>query len=108
MENRHLAAYPWRMANYSVLATFVDEDPSDFPGLVASLGKFIDAWLTAGGEPTDDAVLGFYGLWSQSLDLDGRKNAAKEEADFYAWAYAHFIRYRNEVKELAKPDAINL
>lgn len=108
VENRHLPAYTRHMANYSVLAIFADEDPSDFAGLVASCGKFIDAWLAAGGEPTDDAVVGFYSLWSQSLDLDGRKDAAKEEADFYLWAYPHFIRNRNEVQELATRDTTNL
>lgn len=88
------------MTDCWVLATFADEDPGDFSGLVATCGKIIDAWLAAGGEPTGDAVVGFYSLWSQSLDLDRRHDAAKEEADFYAWAYPLFVRHRDDARAI--------
>nr|WP_137676202.1 hypothetical protein [Parerythrobacter lutipelagi] len=90
------------MADYSVLAKFVDEDPSDFSGLVDCCGNFIDAWLAAGGEPSDEAIEGFYSIWSQSLDLEGREELAKQEADFYAWAFPYFIRDREEIREALK------
>ena len=60
-----------------------------------SCGKFIDAWLADGGEPTDSEVVGFYSLWSQSLDARGR-----DEGDYYQWAYPFFVRYRDEVRSL--------
>jgi len=79
----------------SVLAPFVDEDPQDFSELEDSCGKFIDAWLDAGGEPTDDAIIDVYGIWAQSLDARGR-----DEADFFAWGQPLFIRFRDEVRDL--------
>jgi len=90
------------MADISVLAPFVDEEPAGFSGLVTSCGHFIDAWLAAGGEPTDDHVVGFYSLWSQSLDLHRARDAQAEENDFYEWAYPSFIRLRDEVRDIAR------
>ena len=81
----------------SVLAPFVDEDPQGFSELEDSCGKFIDAWLDAGGEPTDDAIIGFYGIWAESLDARG-----KDEADFFDSYYPFFIRSRDVVRELLK------
>jgi hypothetical protein len=81
------------MPHLSVLEPFIIEEPSDFAGLSASCSKFIDAWLDAGGEPTDDEIVSFYGLWSQSLDDRG-----KDETGFYQWAYPLFIEYRDEVR----------
>jgi hypothetical protein len=75
------------------LQPFFDEEPTDFAALKVSCGKFIDAWLADGGEPTDDEVVGFYSLWSQSLDSHGRNGS-----DFYQWAYPFFVRYRDELR----------
>lgn len=83
------------MPSLSTLKPLLDEEPRDFTALEVSCGKFIDAWLADGGEPTDDEVVGFYGLWSQSLDARGR-----DESDFYQWAYPFFLRYRDEVRSL--------
>lgn len=77
------------MTDISTLAPFANENPRDFSELVTSCGKFIDAWQDAGGEGTDDPVIGFYGLWAQSLDLKPRGDE-REEARFYAWAYPQF------------------
>ena len=87
------------MVDISVLAPFVDEEPEGFSELVTSCGRFIDAWLAAGGEPTDDDVVGFYSLWSQSLDLDRVRDIPAVENDFYEWAYPSFIRFRDEVRD---------
>lgn len=81
------------MPNISVLAPFVDEDPQDFSELEDSCGRFIDAWLHAGGEPTDEAIIGFYGIWAESLDARGR-----DEADFFNWYHPCFIRSRDDVR----------
>lgn len=88
------------MTDLSILKPWVAEDPQDFSELAVSCGRFIDTWLAAGGEPTDDAVVGFYGIWSQSLDVPQGGGEAKERADFYEWAYPQFIRYRDEVRTL--------
>lgn len=88
------------MTDLSILKPYLAEDPQDFSELGVSCGKFIDTWLAAGGEPTDDAVVGFYSIWSQSLDVPGGEGKAAEEADFYASAYPQFIRYRDEVCSL--------
>jgi hypothetical protein len=87
------------MPDVTVIAPFVDDDPREYAELMTSCGGFIDAWLAAGGEPTDDPVVGFYGIFSQSLDLK-RAGDAAEEAEFYAWAYPLFIKYRDEVRGL--------
>jgi len=89
------------VTDISALAPFADEDPGDFSELVTSCGKFIDAWLDAGGEPTDEPVIGFYGLWAQSLDLSPPGDE-REQASFYAWAHPSFIRDRNKVRELLR------
>ncbi|MGD9714761.1 MAG: hypothetical protein AB7V46_22275 [Thermomicrobiales bacterium] len=89
------------MADISALASFADEDPRDFSELVTSCGKIIDAWLDAGGEPTDEPVVGFYSLWAQSLDLTQPADAG-EEASYFAWAYPFFVRGRNELGELLR------
>ncbi|ATY32617.1 hypothetical protein [Sphingomonas psychrotolerans] len=81
------------MPTLTTLKPLVDEEPTNFTALEVSCGKFIDAWLADGGEPTDDEVVGFYSLWSQSLDARGR-----DEDDFYDWAYPFFVRYRDEVR----------
>ena len=83
--------------NVSILGPLTADDPQNYPELELSCGRFIDAWLAAGGEPTDEAVVGFYGIWSQSLDVPRDANKAEEEAAFYDWAYPHFIRFRDEV-----------
>ena len=75
------------------LKPFIAEEPSDFAALEVSSGKLVDAWLAAGGEPTDDEVIRFYGLWSQSLDARG-----KDEAGFYSWAYPSYLKYRDEIR----------
>ncbi|MEO5773350.1 MAG: hypothetical protein ABIQ32_04435 [Sphingomicrobium sp.] len=85
------------MASLDTLEPLIDEEPTDFAELEVSCGKFIDAWLTGGGEPTDDEIAGFYSLWSQSLDSRGR-----DESDFYRWAYPFFVRYRDDVLSLLK------
>ncbi len=89
------------MTDRSTLAPFAHEDPRDFSELVASCDKFIDAWLDAGGEPTDEPIIGFYSLWAQSLDLSPPGDK-REEARFYDWAYPLFISDRNEVRELLR------
>lgn len=83
------------MPTLNTLEPLVDEEPTDFAALEVSCGRFIDAWLADGGEPTDDEVVGFYSLWSQSLDARGG-----DEGDFYDWAYPFFVRYRDEVRAL--------
>ncbi len=83
------------MPSLHTLKPLVDEEPTDFAALEVSCGKFIDAWLADGGEPTDDEVVGFYGLWSQSLDARGR-----DESDFFEWAYPLFVRCRDELRNL--------
>lgn len=60
------------MSSLAILRTYITEEPSNFAALEASCGKFIEAWLAEGGEPTDDEVVSFYGLWSQSLDSRGK------------------------------------
>ena len=86
--------------NLSVLEQWLGEDPQNFSELGVSCGNFIDTWLEAGGEPTDDAVIGFYGIWSESLDVPQGVGDAQERADFYAWAYPQYILYREEVRTL--------
>ena len=86
------------MASLHILAPLVDEEPTDFASFEVSCGKFIDAWLADGGEPTDDEVVGFYSLWSQSRDARGR-----DEIEFYRWARPFFVRYRNELRDLLNP-----
>lgn len=86
------------MPTLNALQPLVDEEPTNFVALEVSCAKFVDAWLAGGGEPTDDEVVGFYGLWSQLLDVRGR-----DEGDFYDWAYPLFVRYRNEVRALLEP-----
>jgi hypothetical protein len=81
------------MPTLSTLKPFIAEEPTDFAALEVSCGKFIDAWLAAGGEPTDDEVIGFYSLWSQSLDARG-----KDEVGFFGWAYPSFVKYRDKVR----------
>jgi hypothetical protein len=88
------------MPDISILAPIADEDPRNFSELGASCGKFIDTWLEAGGEPTDDEVVGFYSLWSQSLDVPKGSGEAEEQASFYEWAYPFFVQHRNEVRRL--------
>ena len=83
------------MPSPAILRPFVDDDPSDFAALAVSCGNFIDAWLADGGEPTDDEVIGFYGLWSQSLDARGR-----DESGFFRWAYPLFLERRDEARGL--------
>jgi hypothetical protein len=85
------------MTDVSILSALIADDPRAYAELGASCGSFIDTWLAAGGEPTDDAVLGFYSIWSQSLDVPGGATDAKEQAAFYEWAYPHFIRSRDGV-----------
>ena len=85
------------MTDVSILGPLTAEDPRDYPELGASCGRFIDTWLAAGGEPTDDAVVGFYNIWSQSLDVPRGATEAKEQAAFYEWAYPHFSKSRDEV-----------
>jgi hypothetical protein len=89
------------MTDISILAPFVDDDPDNYAELVSSCGKLIDAWLAAGGEPTDDPVIGFYGIWSQSLDvpLDARPRL-EDETDFYRFFYETFIEKRDGLREL--------
>jgi hypothetical protein len=87
----------------SVLAPFVDDDPRGYAELLSSCGAFIDAWLDAGGGPTDDRVIGFYSIFSQSLDL-ARPGDPAEEAEFYSWAYPGFVRDRDEVRGLLGPE----
>lgn len=91
------------MTDFSVLAPFVDDDPQGYAELLTSCGAVIDAWLDAGGEPTDDQVVGFYAIFSQSLDLTPAGDAA-EEAKFYSWAYPLFVRNRDEVRGLLRPE----
>ena len=80
------------MPSLLTLKPLIHEEPTDFAALAKSCGKFIDVWLADGGEPTDDEVVGFYSLWSQSLDAQGR-----DERDFFDWAYPFFVRYRDEL-----------
>ena len=75
------------MPSLAILQPHLGEDPRDFTELGASCGKLIDTWLAAGGEPTDDALIGFYSLWSQSLDR------GKDEEGFYRWAYPLFVKH---------------
>jgi len=77
------------MPSPATLRPFLDDDPGDFATLAMSCGNVIDAWLAEGGEPTDDEVIGFYSLWSQSLDARGR-----DESGFYRWAYPLFLEAR--------------
>jgi hypothetical protein len=86
------------VTDISALAPFADEDPRDFSELVASCGKFIDAWLDAGGEGTDEPVVGFYSLWAQSRDLSPLGDEG-EETRYYVWAYPQFIRDRDQVRQ---------
>ncbi len=90
------------MPDISVLAPFANDDSRDFSELVASCGRFIDAWQDAGGDGADEPVIGFYGLWAQSLDLDPQIDRGTEEASFYEWALPFFIRSRDEVRALLK------
>ncbi len=85
------------MPDPTVLAPFLDDDPVDFPGLVISTQRFIDAWLEAGGEPTDDLIIGFYGIESQVYDVKGGQQRAPDELDFYRTFYQSFICCRDQV-----------
>lgn len=76
-----------------MLKPLMAEEPTSFAALEVLCGKVIDAWLAEGGDPTDDEVVGFYGLWSQSLDA-----RARDESGFCDWAYPLFVRYRDEVR----------
>jgi len=102
---QRLRGAAWKMiADVSVLAPFVDDDPRGYAELLASCGALIDAWLAAGGEPTDGQVVGFYSIISQSLDLT-RPGDPADEAEFYSWAYPGFVRDRDEVRRLLGPEA---
>jgi hypothetical protein len=81
------------MPSLSILRPFITKEPPDFATLEASCGNIIDAWLAAGGEPSDDEVIGYYGLWSQSLDARGG-----DEIGFYRWAYPLFLEHRDELR----------
>lgn len=81
------------MPGPAVLRPFINDDPSDFAALAVSCGNVIDLWLAEGGEPTDDVVIGFYSLWSQSLDARGR-----DESGFYLWAYPLFLKECEEAR----------
>ena len=81
------------MPSPAILRPLIDDDPSDFSTLAVSCGNVIDAWLAEGGEPTDDEVVGFYSLWSQSLDARGR-----DESGFYRWAYPLFLEECEEAR----------
>ena len=85
------------MTDVLTFRPLIADDPRDFSELEASCGRFIDTWLAAGGEPTDDAVIGFYSIWSQSFDVPRGANEADEKATFYEWAYPSFIRLRDDV-----------
>lgn len=74
------------MPSIKIFEPLLREAPSNFAELEVSCGKFIDLWLAEGGEPIDDEVIGFYSLWSQSLDAKG-----KDEDAFYLWAYPFFL-----------------
>ena len=87
------------MTDISVLAPLADEDPQGFSELVTSCGKFIDAWLDAGGEPGDDPIVGFYSLWAHSIDQK-RPADEREQRSYYEWAYPLFIQDRNDVRVL--------
>ena len=87
------------MPDVTILAPFLAEDPRGYAELIAVCGRIIDAWLDAGGEPTDDQILGFYSIFSQSLDLK-RPGDTVEQAEFYAWAYPLFVADRDEVRAL--------
>lgn len=89
------------MPSLAILQPLLSENPRDFLALGASCGKFIDMWLAAGGEPTNDAVIGFYSLWSQSLDSRG-----KDEEGFYRWAHPLFLKHLGSLRtdiELLSP-----
>jgi hypothetical protein len=81
------------MPSPDILRPFINDDPSDFATLAASCGNVIDVWLAEGGEPTDDEVISFYSLWSQSLDARGN-----DESGFYRWAYPLFLERRDEAR----------
>jgi hypothetical protein len=81
------------MPSLAILQPYVSEEPNDFAALAVACGKFIDAWLAEGGEPTDDEVIGFYSLWSQSLDARGN-----DESAFYSWAYPLFVKSRDDLR----------
>ena len=80
--------------------TETDADPKDFSELTTLCGEYIDRWLAAGGEPTDETIAGFYSLWAQSLDLPKATGQALEveQAEYFGWAYPFFVRYRDEVR----------
>ena len=81
------------MPSPTILQPFLDDRPTNFETLATSCGNVIDAWLAEGGEPTDDEVIGFYGLWSQSLDARG-----KDEVAFYRWAYPLLLEHFEEAR----------
>ena len=44
--------------------------------------------------PRSCSLIGFYSLWSQSLDARGR-----DESGFYRWAYPVFLEQRDEARD---------
>ena len=88
------------MPSPAALAEFLDADPKDFAELTALLHRIMDAWLDAGGESTDELVIGFYGIESQIADvpIEGR-DRQEDQADFYHFFYPAFIRDRDEIRK---------
>ncbi|MEO6358942.1 MAG: hypothetical protein ABIO43_00020, partial [Sphingomicrobium sp.] len=93
MESGHSTCFEMSMPSPDTLRPFINDDPSDFATLAGSCGNVIDAWLAEGGEPTDDEVIRFYSLWSQSLDARG-----SDESGFFRWAYPLFLESRDEAR----------
>jgi hypothetical protein len=89
------------MASPLTLAPFLNEDPKNFSELVSVCRNIVGAWVDAGGESTDDLVIGFLSIESQADDVGccGR-DRAEDEADFYRVFYPAFISDRNEVRKL--------
>ena len=83
------------------LASFVADEPTNFAELTTACRNIIDAWLAAGGEPTDDIVIGIYGIDSQvdEVGMCGRERA-EDEADFYRVFYPAFIAERDAIRRL--------
>ena len=89
------------MPDVAILEPLIaDGLPRDSAEMNAFCGRFIDTWLAGGGEPTDDVVIGFYSIWSQSLDVARDANKTEEKAAFYNWAYPYFVRHRDELRLL--------
>ena len=89
------------MPSAATLAQFVTDNPTNFAELVSSCRKILSAWVSAGGESTDDLVIGFCSIESQADDV-GRWDREREEdeADFYRVFYSTFITERDEVRRL--------